>query len=64
MSLRQPHLSMIALGGVIGAGLVVGTGAGITVAGGGDPRPQPPPSPGQGPHRSALKGTFGAPWVP
>ncbi|WP_235921906.1 amino acid permease [Lentzea tibetensis] len=33
MSLRQRHLSMIALGGVIGAGLFVGTGAGIAVAG-------------------------------
>ena len=31
--LRQRHLTMIALGGVIGAGLFVGTGAGIALAG-------------------------------
>ncbi|CAL9570028.1 MULTISPECIES: amino acid permease [Streptomyces] len=31
--LKQRHLSMIALGGVIGAGLFVGSGAGIAVAG-------------------------------
>ncbi|MFF4560755.1 amino acid permease [Streptomyces sp. NPDC001435] len=31
--LKQRHLSMIALGGVIGAGLFVGSGAGITAAG-------------------------------
>jgi aromatic amino acid permease len=31
--LRQRHVTMIALGGVIGAGLFVGTGAGIAVAG-------------------------------
>ncbi|MBQ0849031.1 amino acid permease [Streptomyces sp. BH-SS-21] len=31
--LRQRHLSMIALGGVIGAGLFVGSGAGIAAAG-------------------------------
>ncbi|MCX4880806.1 MULTISPECIES: amino acid permease [unclassified Streptomyces] len=32
-SLKQRHLSMIALGGVIGAGLFVGSGAGIAAAG-------------------------------
>jgi L-asparagine transporter-like permease len=31
--LKQRHLSMIALGGVIGAGLFVGSGAGIAAAG-------------------------------
>ncbi|MGZ3144036.1 amino acid permease [Lentzea chajnantorensis] len=31
--LRERHLTMIALGGVIGAGLFVGTGAGIAIAG-------------------------------
>ncbi|MFD6986402.1 amino acid transporter, partial [Streptomyces sp. NPDC059956] len=31
--LKQRHLSMIALGGVIGAGLFVGSGAGIGIAG-------------------------------
>ncbi|MEU0833085.1 amino acid transporter, partial [Streptomyces sp. NPDC005969] len=31
--LKQRHLSMIALGGVIGAGLFVGSGAGIASAG-------------------------------
>ncbi|MEV4190761.1 amino acid permease [Streptomyces toxytricini] len=31
--LRQRHLSMIALGGVIGAGLFVGSGAGVAAAG-------------------------------
>lgn len=31
--LRQRHVTMIALGGVIGAGLFVGTGAGIALAG-------------------------------
>ncbi|RAS71401.1 amino acid/polyamine/organocation transporter (APC superfamily) [Lentzea atacamensis] len=32
-NLRQRHVTMIALGGVIGAGLFVGTGAGIALAG-------------------------------
>ena len=31
--LRERHVTMIALGGVIGAGLFVGTGAGIALAG-------------------------------
>ena len=31
--LKQRHLSMIALGGVIGAGLFIGSGAGIAAAG-------------------------------
>ncbi|WP_371615890.1 amino acid permease [Streptomyces sp. NBC_00454] len=32
-SLKQRHLTMLGLGGVIGAGLFVGSGAGITIAG-------------------------------
>lgn len=31
--LKQRHLTMLGLGGVIGAGLFVGSGAGIAVAG-------------------------------
>ncbi len=41
--LKQRHLSMIALGGVIGAGLFVGSGAGIAAAG--PPSSSPTPSP-------------------
>ncbi|MGW2995399.1 hypothetical protein ACWDA9_27835, partial [Streptomyces sp. NPDC001193] len=32
-SLKQRHLTMLGLGGVIGAGLFVGSGAGIGIAG-------------------------------
>ncbi len=42
--LKQRHLSMIALGGVIGAGLFVGSGAGIAAAGPSSSSPTPSPA--------------------
>ena len=42
--LKNRHLSMIAIGGVIGAGLFVGSGAGIASTGPGSCSPTPWPA--------------------